>query len=187
MNRLKKVRLERNYALEDIEEKIGIDRAQYEKYENGDEKPTLGMWLKLAVYFNVPVAYLQGVSRIKDINILMDSQKFAKAVGVPDVDPRFINIPKNEMKAAVLQENLHDFEVIKKAILDSQTISSDIKLYDKKITNLDDPIEIDEITGYTIDFFKLLVNARTGDKKAQAVCDRITKRIDKYFGYDKEI
>lgn len=104
MNRLKKVRLERNYTLEDIEEKIGIDRAQYEKYENGDEKPTLGMWLKLAVYFNVPVAYLQGVSKIKDINILMDSQKFAKAVGVPDVDPRFINIPKNEMKAAVLQK-----------------------------------------------------------------------------------
>ena len=34
MNRLKKVRLERNYTLEDIEEKIGIDRAQYEKYEN---------------------------------------------------------------------------------------------------------------------------------------------------------
>ena len=98
MNRLRKVRLERNYTLEDIEEKIGIDRAKNEKCENGDEKPTLGMWIKLAVYFNVPVAYLQGVSKIKDINILMDSQKFAKAVGVPDVDPRFINIHKNNIQ-----------------------------------------------------------------------------------------
>lgn len=79
MNRLKKVRLERNYTLEDIEEKIGIDRAQYEKYENGDEKPTLGMWLKLAVYFNVPVAYLQGVSKIKDINILNGFSKICKS------------------------------------------------------------------------------------------------------------
>lgn len=60
MNRLKKLRLEHGLTLDDIEAKTGIKRGTYNNYENEVTEPTLKTWQKMADFFGVSVAYLQG-------------------------------------------------------------------------------------------------------------------------------
>ncbi|CDX64188.1 Putative transcriptional regulator [Leuconostoc citreum] len=59
-NRLKELRKERGYTLNDIESATGIKRGTYNNYENGKTEPKLETWKKLADYFDVDVGYLQG-------------------------------------------------------------------------------------------------------------------------------
>lgn len=60
-NRIKQLRTNHNYTLDDMEEKTGIKRGTYSNYENGKTEPKLETWQKLADYFNVAVPYLQGI------------------------------------------------------------------------------------------------------------------------------
>ena len=60
-NRIKQLRTNHNYTLDDMEEKTGIKRGTYSNYENGKTEPKLETRQKLADYFNVSVPYLQGI------------------------------------------------------------------------------------------------------------------------------
>lgn len=60
MNRLKELRKNKNYTLDDIEELTGIKRGTYSNYENGKTEPKLKTWQKLADFYGVSVPYLQG-------------------------------------------------------------------------------------------------------------------------------
>lgn len=67
-NRLKQIRKENNYTLDDIERLTGIKRGTYNNYENGNTEPKLETWKKLAVFFDVSVPYLQGIQENPLIN-----------------------------------------------------------------------------------------------------------------------
>lgn len=62
MNRLRELREEHGYTLDDIEEKTGINRGTYNNYESGKTEPKLETWEKLAEYFGVTPQYLVGWS-----------------------------------------------------------------------------------------------------------------------------
>lgn len=74
LNRLKELRKENNYTLDDIEKLTGINRGTYSNYENGNTEPKLKTWKKLANFFDVPVSYLQGI----DIDDYLDKVNFDK-------------------------------------------------------------------------------------------------------------
>lgn len=59
-NRLKELRVNRGYTLDDIESKTGIKRGTYSNYENHNTEPKLETWQKLAKFYGVSVSYLQG-------------------------------------------------------------------------------------------------------------------------------
>lgn len=63
-NRLKELRKERGYTLNDIERDTGIKRGTYNNYENGKTEPKLETWVQLANYFDVDVGYLQGITNL---------------------------------------------------------------------------------------------------------------------------
>lgn len=65
-NRLKKLRIEKGLTLDDIQKQTGINRATYNNYESGKTEPKLETWMNLSSFFNVPLAYLQGRSDVKD-------------------------------------------------------------------------------------------------------------------------
>lgn len=65
-NRLKKLRIEKGLTLDDIQKQTGINRATYNNYESGKTEPKLETWMNLSNFFNVPLAYLQGRSDVKD-------------------------------------------------------------------------------------------------------------------------
>ena len=60
-NRLKELRINHGYTLDDIESKTGIKRGTYSNYENHNTEPKLERWQKLADFFGVSVSYLQGI------------------------------------------------------------------------------------------------------------------------------
>lgn len=71
MNRIKEIRKNKKLTLKQVSEETGISVSSlsaYEKQENdkGYRKPKIENWIKLAFYFDVPVAYLQGVSDDSD-------------------------------------------------------------------------------------------------------------------------
>lgn len=63
MNRLRELRKEKKYTLDDIEAKTGIKRGTYNNYESEKTKPKPGTWQELSKFYGVSVPYLQGIDK----------------------------------------------------------------------------------------------------------------------------
>lgn len=61
MNRLRQVRMLKGITLEEVSKDIGISIANLSRYESENVEPKKETWVKLADYYNVPVAYLMGL------------------------------------------------------------------------------------------------------------------------------
>lgn len=72
MNRLKKLRKQNHYTLQNIADAIGVSNGTVANYENGKREPKLAMWQKLADYFDVDIGYLQGVTDYENANDLIN-------------------------------------------------------------------------------------------------------------------
>ncbi|CAK1227610.1 Transcriptional regulator [Fructobacillus tropaeoli] len=59
-NRLKGLRKEKGYTLNEIAQYTGITRSTCNDYENGKTEPKLATWEKLAKFYGVEPAYLVG-------------------------------------------------------------------------------------------------------------------------------
>lgn len=66
MNRLKKLRLEKNESLETIAKVLDVTLQTISNYENGKREMTPSTIIKLAEYFNVSTDYLLGKSDIRN-------------------------------------------------------------------------------------------------------------------------
>lgn len=64
MNRLRELRNEKKFTLDDIEKETGINRGTYNNYESGKTNPKKETWKKLADFFGVSVPYLQGYIKV---------------------------------------------------------------------------------------------------------------------------
>ena len=60
MNRLKELRLKRGLSQQELAKKVGISNQSISSYEKGVRKPKIEAWEKIADYFGVSIAYLQG-------------------------------------------------------------------------------------------------------------------------------
>ncbi|MDE7023228.1 MAG: helix-turn-helix domain-containing protein [Ligilactobacillus sp.] len=67
-NRIRELRNEQNLTLKELGEKVGLAPNTISQYETGDREPKLKTWIKLAVFFDVPVSYLQGLDDSRDVN-----------------------------------------------------------------------------------------------------------------------
>ncbi|MDE1506455.1 helix-turn-helix domain-containing protein [Ligilactobacillus salivarius] len=61
MNRLKEVRKIKGLTLEEVSKDIGISIANLSRYERENIELKRETWIKLADYYNVPVAHLMGL------------------------------------------------------------------------------------------------------------------------------
>lgn len=73
-NRIREIRNKEKLTLKELSQKIGIASNTLSQYETGKREPKLEMWQALATYFNVSIAYLQGlgVSRSEAINDIVN-------------------------------------------------------------------------------------------------------------------
>ncbi len=60
MNRLKKLRKQNHYTLQNIADAIGVSNGTVANYENEKREPNIATLIKLADYFDVSVDYLIG-------------------------------------------------------------------------------------------------------------------------------
>lgn len=65
--RIIEIKTSRNILQKDIANAIGITVRNYQRYEKGEQQPTLPVLLKLADFFNVSLDYLVGRSNLSDI------------------------------------------------------------------------------------------------------------------------
>ena len=61
MNRLRQVRKQKEITLKEVAEDIGIADNTLQQYETEKREPKKETWIKLADYYDVPVAYLMGL------------------------------------------------------------------------------------------------------------------------------
>lgn len=61
MNRLRQVRMLKGITLEEVSKDIDISIANLSRYESENVEPKKETWIKLADYYDVPVAYLMGL------------------------------------------------------------------------------------------------------------------------------
>ena len=61
-SRIIEIKQEKKLLQKDIAESIGISLRQYQRYEKGEQQPTLPIINKLADYFEVSTDYLLGRS-----------------------------------------------------------------------------------------------------------------------------
>ena len=61
MNRLRQVRKQKEITIKEVAEDTGILENLIGKYEREEREPKKKTWIKLADYYNVPVAYLMGL------------------------------------------------------------------------------------------------------------------------------
>ena len=71
MNRIKELREKNGMSIDQLSKKlkekgVSISPASISKYEREERNPKIENWQKLANFFNVPLAYIQGRSDIKD-------------------------------------------------------------------------------------------------------------------------
>lgn len=60
-NRLREIRTSKNLTLQQVADSIGVGNNTISRYENGTREPNIQTWYKLAKFFKVPTAYLQGI------------------------------------------------------------------------------------------------------------------------------
>ena len=60
-NRIRELRAEKGVTLTELEDSTGLSTSAVSQYENGNRKPKIETWQKLADYFGVSVGYLQGI------------------------------------------------------------------------------------------------------------------------------
>ncbi|EME3580559.1 helix-turn-helix transcriptional regulator, partial [Enterococcus faecium] len=65
MNRLKKLRKEKNITLNELSDELKIPRSTLSRYENGDSNPSLETWKKISDFFDVSIGYLMGFSELR--------------------------------------------------------------------------------------------------------------------------
>lgn len=61
MNRLRRFRKQKGLTIKEVADEIGFSETRLHQYETEKREPKRETWLKLADYYNVPVAYLMGL------------------------------------------------------------------------------------------------------------------------------
>ncbi len=72
MNRLRQLRKQKGLTIKEVADEIGFSETRLHQYETEKRDPKKETWIKLANYYDVPVAYLMGLpdGLIKYVNNL---------------------------------------------------------------------------------------------------------------------
>lgn len=65
-NRLKELRKGKRLYQTDLAEMLGIQPRQYQRYEYGEQSPSIESWIALADFYNVSLDYLVGRSDVRE-------------------------------------------------------------------------------------------------------------------------
>lgn len=61
MNRLRQVRKSKELTIKEVADEMGFSETRLHQYETEEREPKKEIWIKLADYYDVPVAYLMGL------------------------------------------------------------------------------------------------------------------------------
>lgn len=184
-NRIKELRLKNNLSQQALAEKVGLSNQSISFYELGKREPKIEAWKKLADFFQVPVAYLQGTSDISDLSLFEDFGKFAVHANTSDI-PNLIKVNTDDMNAFKKEDVINRFEILLKSIKPNLS-DSEFEEINKNVSHLTDISQIEDIIFSTAIMFRLALKANTGSKEAQKVYKEVNKIMSDYLGVDNNL
>ncbi|WP_314061322.1 helix-turn-helix domain-containing protein [uncultured Vagococcus sp.] len=136
MNRIKELRMKHGASLKDVAEAVAVAESQLSFYENGKRAPRdQKTWDRIADYFDVPVAYLMGISDDR-----IDWEKHNK------------NITPETVEAAARFDKLDPNSEEYKLTEDYYYATLTIEKLEQKIEHLTNNIDLSKISDETINF-----------------------------------
>ena len=182
-NRLKEMRKKHNFTLDDIQKMTGIKRGTYSNYENGNTEPKIETWQRLANFFGVSVSYIMGMSDISDPKRFTDFASFMDSINVSKTKD-YLKLPRNEILAFGNEDTINKFNILFNAVKHGIGTLNEKEL-NKKINQLDQVSQLDDISFASSTMFELALDANTGNKKAVKAYKEIMKIMEKYLGLDE--
>lgn len=175
-NRIQELRKKKNLTLHELEIETGIRDVNLSRYERGIVDPKEETWEKLAVFFNVPSAYLQGLDSQAEVYIdkFMTSMKSEAKNNIHG----FANAIRkgNDIMLSIQLNRVQNNEL---RPMESSTLSVAIKLvmdlYDKYDFNSEETTEISTILN-ALTF--MINNSIDDDDDYQNTIDDFTKLVN---------
>ena len=103
MNRIKKLRQEKEVYQADLAKYLGLKQQTISAYENGTNEPDLKTLNKIAKYFDVSIDYLIGRSNVRD-----PADKIAQAIGDEQDLKQFWEEAKKRRELKLLFKQIKD-------------------------------------------------------------------------------
>lgn len=105
-NRIKELRNEKKLTLKDLGTLVGLASNTISQYETGKREPKLATWQRFADFFGVDVAYIQGISDIRNWREAENQEKSFEALNKNLNTNLFYFLNESSMLGGPSEENL---------------------------------------------------------------------------------
>lgn len=105
-NRIRELRQEQHKTLREVAEAVETSNQNISNWERGKSEPKLATWQKLADFFNADIAYLQGISDIRNWREAENQEKSFEALNKNLNTNLFYFLNENSMLGGPSDENL---------------------------------------------------------------------------------
>ena len=169
MNRIKELRQAKGLSLRDMSEKINMSYITISQYERGKREPKLETWQKLADFFGVSVPYLQGISKVKDVDAFDDFKSFLDYLSKIRKLPDRYSVETDELLAIYAKNDRRVFKLLGDVFLKLTRTKRTHKALEKAVKDISensDIQDISEINSIMLDVFVIMLQSETNVEKS---------------------
>lgn len=184
-NRIKELRLKKNLTLKELSNElkkkgVKISPDSLAKYERNERNPKIDKWQALANFFNVPVAYLQGVDDNRNPNSFTKLYEiYYKLYNNEISDKNYLkDVSKNHSISTIAR--LKALNSLADAFTQMDNTSKEYKTYLNSIMDFKSNSALDDAILFTNYFFDLAIDANKDDKKAKELYLELIKKLIEY-------
>lgn len=193
MNRIRELRKSKGLSIEKLSKElksrgINISASAISQYERGKRKPKIETWQKLANFFNVTVPYIQGISKIKEVDELENLVKLSNTP-INKLLKDYPGFLENPHKYSIFKEfdeeeqGIEEVTALKRFDLYKKAYESNNGLIDEVVSELSIK-EMTEICALLDEVFDVALGSFKDDKfnkLAYEAVQKIRDVCDKYF------
>lgn len=182
MNRLDVIRGQKKLSLSQVSEDLNLNSLDLKKYEEGKKEPSLSTWLKLSHYYEKPVTYLMGISRVNDLEVFKHPEKIDDYIEEKDL----YEVP--EVFMLIKEQLIQDWYRINKIMQSLGEINSredkrsQIKENIEKVNNVRSiSIVVEAMTDIYLMYTSLFSEDSEKVNRAKEFVPKVEKLLLKYF------
>ena len=194
MNRLRELRKEKKLTLKEVssqleQNNLKISPDALAKYERGDREPKLETWQKLADFFGVSVPYLQGISKVKDVDAFDDFKSFLDYLSKIRKLPDRYSIETDELLAFYAENDRIVFKLLGDVFLKLTRTKRTHKALEKAVKDISensDIQDISEINSIMLDVFVIMLQSETNVEKSIKARKKIIDIVETHRSLERK-
>lgn len=194
MNRLRELRKEKKLTLKEVssqleQNNLRISPDALAKYERGDREPKLETWQKLADFFGVSVPYLQGISKVKDVDAFDDFKSFLDYLSKIRKLPDRYSIETDELLAFYAENDRRVFKLLGDVFLKLTRTKRTHKALEKAVKDISENSDIQyisEINSIMLDVFVIMLQSETNVEKSIKARKKIIDIVETHRSLERK-